>query len=132
MNDKSKLLDSIPGVGEKTIGVILAFLNVEDFDSAKQVAAFVGLNPKPRQSVSSVRGVGRISKTGNANLRKAFYMPALTALRFNPIIKDFAKRLLGTGKSKMVVVIASMRKLLHIIYGVLKNQIPFNEKINNI
>jgi transposase len=59
-------------------------------------------------------------------------MPALTALRFNPIIKDFAKRLLGTGKSKMVVVIASMRKLLHIIYGVLKNQIPFNEKINNI
>jgi hypothetical protein len=51
---------------------------------------------------------------------------------FIPIIKDFAKRLLGTGKSKMVVVIASMRKLLHIIYGVLKNQIPFNEKINNI
>lgn len=132
LNDKSKLLDSIPGVGEKTIGVILAFLTVEDFDSAKQVAAFVGLNPKPRQSGSSVRGVGRISKTGNADLRKAFYMPALTALRFNPIIKDFAERLLGTGKSKMVVVIASMRKLLHIIYGVLKNQIPFNEKINNI
>jgi transposase len=59
-------------------------------------------------------------------------MPALTALRFNPIIKDFAERLLGTGKSKMVVVIASMRKLLHIIYGVLKKQIPFNENINNI
>jgi transposase len=132
LNDKSKLLDSIPGIGEKTIGVILAFLTVENFDSAKQVAAFVGLNPKPRQSGSSVQGVGRISKTGNADLRKAFFMPAIVSLRFNTIIKDFAERLHNTGKSKMVVVIASMRKLLHIIYGVLKNQTPFNENIKTI
>ena len=72
LEDKSKLLGSIPGIGEKTIGVILAFLAVENFDSAKQITAFVGLNPKPRQSGSSVRGVGRISKTGDADLRKAF------------------------------------------------------------
>jgi transposase len=64
LNDKSKLLDSIPGIGKRRIAVILAFLTVENFDSAKQVAAFVGLNPKPRQSGSSIRGVGRISKTG--------------------------------------------------------------------
>lgn len=44
--------------------MILAFLNVKKFNSAKQVAAFVCLNPKPKQSGSSVRGVGRISKTG--------------------------------------------------------------------
>jgi len=129
LNDKSKLLDSIPGIGEKTIGVILAFLNVENFNSAKQVAAFVGLNPKPRQSGSSMRGIGRISKTGDANLRKAFYMPAVSSLRFNPIIKDFAKRLSDTGKSKMVIVIAAMLKLLHIIYGVLTNKAPFNKNI---
>jgi transposase len=129
LNDKSKLLDSIPGIGEKTIGVILAFLHVENFNSAKQVAAFVGLNPKPRQSGSSVRGVGRISKTGDANLRKAFYMPAVVSIRFNPIIKDFAERLSSAGKPKMVVVIAAMRKLLHIIYGVLKHNIPFDKNI---
>jgi transposase len=132
LNDKSKLLDSIPGIGEKTIGVILAFLSIENFDSAKQVAAFVGLNPKPRQSGSSVLGVGRISKTGAADLRKAFYMPAVVSIRFNPIIKDFAKRLSNAGKAKMVVVIAAMRKLLHIIYGVLKNKMPFNENIKTI
>ena len=132
LNDKSKLLDSIPGIGEKTIGVILAFLSIENFDSAKQVAAFVGLNPKPRQSGSSVLGVGRISKTGDADLRKAFYMPAVVSIRFNPIIKDFAKRLSNAGKAKMVVVIAAMRKLLHIIYGVLKNKMPFNENIKTI
>jgi transposase len=132
LNDKSTLLDSIPGIGEKTIGVILAFLVIENFDSAKQVAAFVGLNPKPRQSGSSVRGVGRISKTGNADLRKAFYMPAVVSIRFNPIIKDFAERLSKTGKAKMVVVIATMRKLIHIIYGVLKNNTPFNANIKTI
>lgn len=129
LNDKSKLLDSIPGIGEKTIGVVLAFLSVENFKSAKQVAAFIGLNPKPRQSGSSVRGAGRISKTGAADLRKAFYMPAVVSVRFNPIIKDFAKRLGSAGKAKMVIVIAAMRKLLHIIYGVLKNETPFNENI---
>lgn len=130
LNDKSQLLASIPGIGEKTIAVILAFLaNMEDFDSAKQVAAFVGLNPKPRQSGSSVRGTSRISKTGDADLRKAFYMPAVVAIKHNPIIKDFSPRLSGAGKSKMVIVIASMRKLLHIIYGVLKNKTLFNANI---
>jgi transposase len=117
LNDKNKLLASIPGVGEKTISVILAFLNVSNFNSAKQVAAFVGLNPKPKQSGSSIRGVGRISKTGNADLRKAFYMPAIVAIKHNPVIKDFGQRLSILGKSKMVIVIAAMRKLLHIIYS---------------
>ena len=131
LNDKNRLLASIPGIGAKTIAVVLAFLaNIEDFDSAKQVVAFVGLNPKQRQSGSSVHGMTRISKTGDANLRKAFYMPAIVSLRFNPIIKDFSEHLSNAGKSKMVIVIASMRKLLHIIYGVLKNKTLFNVNIN--
>lgn len=132
LNDKSKLLNSIPGIGEKTIAIILAFLTVENFDSAKQVVAFVGLNPKPKQSGSSVLGAGRISKTGDADLRKAFYMPAIVSLRFNPIIKGFAERLSSVGKAQMIVVIAAMRKLLHIIYGVLKNKTPFNKNVKTI
>lgn len=53
---------------------MLAFLsNVESFTSAKQVVFFLGLNPKPRQSGSSVNGVCRISKTGDADLLKVFY-----------------------------------------------------------
>lgn len=132
LNDKSKLLNSIPGIGEKTIAIILAFLTVENFDSAKQVVAFVGLNPKPKQSGSSVLGAGRISKTGDADLRKAFYMPAIVSLRFNPIIKGFAERLSSVGKAKMIVVIAAMRKLLYIIYGVLKNKTPFNKNVKTI
>lgn len=130
LNDKNKLLKSIPGVGDKTIAVVLAFLsNIENFDSVKQVVAFVGLNPKARQSGSSVCGVSRISKTGDSDLRKAFYMPAVVSIRFNPIIKDFNERLSSAGKPKMVIIIAAMRKLLHIIYGVLKNKTLFNENL---
>lgn len=129
LSEKSTLLASIPGVGEKTISQVLTFLsNIDNFNSSKQVIAFLGLNPKQRQSGTSVRGTSRISKTGNAELRKAFYMPAIVSLKYNPVIKGFVKRLSITGKPKMVIVIAAMRKLIHIIYGVLKNKTLFNEK----
>lgn len=129
LEDKRKLLDSIPGIGEKTISIILSSLTIENFDSAKQVVAFIGLSPKPRQSGSSLRGTSRISKTGNSELRKAFYMPALTSIRFNPVIKEFAKRLEKVGKSKMIIVVAAMRKLIHLIYEVLKTKTIFNGSV---
>ena len=56
-------------------------------------------------------------------------MPSVSAIRFNPIIKDFSKRLSNKGKSKMIIVIAAMRKLLHIIYGVIKNKTLFNANL---
>jgi len=130
LKEKQKLLESIPGVGEVTIATILTFLEQpQKFRCAKQVAAFVGLNPKQCQSGSSVRGRTRLSKTGNALLRKSLYMPALSAQRFNPVLADFAQQLEKKGKSKMVILGAVMRKLLHIIYGVLKSGKPFNPSI---
>lgn len=132
LQNNSNLLTSIPGIGERTVSIILSACDVKDFDSVKQVVAFFGLNPKQRQSGSSLNGASRISKIGRSELRKALYMPALSAIRCNPIIKEFAERLESAGKSKMVIIIASMRKLLHIIYGVLKHQNPFNENIKTI
>jgi len=68
-----------------------------------------------------------MSKMGRSSLRKAFFMPALVALRYNPLIIELKKRLTAAGKSKMAIVGAAMRKLVHIIYGVLKNKLPFDE-----
>jgi len=130
LSDKYKLLSSIPGVGDKTIFVVLSSLNsIDEFSSAKQVAAFIGLNPKHRQSGTSLNMTSKISKTGDAKLRKAFYMPALVSISCNPIINKFSQRLAEAGKPKMVILIASMRKLVHLIYGILKNKTPFNENI---
>ena len=68
----------------------------------------------------------RLSKTGNAHLRRILYMPAITAKRWNPIVKAFCERLKHNGLCPMQAVAAAMRKLLHLVYGVLKTQRPFD------
>ncbi|MEM7588608.1 MAG: IS110 family transposase [Myxococcota bacterium] len=130
LKEKQKLLESIPGVGDVTIATILTFLEQpQKFRCAKQVAAFVGLNPKQCLSGSSVRGRTRLSKTGNSLLRRSLYMPALSAKRCNPVLAAFARHLQKEGKSNMVILGAIMRKLMHIIYGVLKSGQPFNPSL---
>ena len=127
LREKCQLLKTIPGVGEVTISQVLAFIgNIEDFKNAKQVAAFIGLNPKKRQSGTSVQGKTRLSKIGNSNLRKSFYMPAISAKRYNPIIREFCEHLKASGKPTMLIIGAAMRKLVHIIFGVLKSRKPFD------
>ena len=71
----------------------------------------------------------RLSKIGNSRVRKALYFPAITALRYNPLIKSFAARLQENGKRPLQIVCAAMRKLLHIAFGVLKRQRPFNQNL---
>ena len=67
-----------------------------------------------------------MSKKGNQRLRKALYFPAIVTMRHNPILIAFAQRLLARGKAKMVVIGAVMRKLAHLIYGVLAHKKPFD------
>jgi len=122
-----ELLLSIPGVGEKTVATLLSyFADIEKFGSAKQLASFIGVAPREVQSGTSIHQYGRMSKIGPAELREALFFPAMVAIRHNPVIKDFSQRLRASGKCKMVVIGAAMRKLVHIIYGVLKNRTPFS------
>ena len=127
LKQQKDLLTSIPGIADVTATKLLAEIpSLERFQGASQLAAYAGLTPRQHQSGSSVFRRGRMAKTGNAHLRRALYMPALVALRWNPIIRVFADRLRERGKHKMVIVGAVMRKLLHIVYGVLKSQRPFD------
>ena len=122
-----ELLDSIPGIGEATAAALLAEVpDLKQYKSAREVAAFAGLVPRERRSGSSVRGRVRLSKIGNARLRKALYFPAVTALRCSPFFQAWAEGLRQRGKSKMAVIGAAMRKLVHLAYGVLKTGRPFD------
>jgi transposase len=124
-----ELLLSIPGVGEQTaLGILAELPDIESFVNAKQLAAYAGLNPAIRESGSSVKGRGGISRVGSKPLRHLLYMPALAALRFNPIIKAFGERLKEKNKNGKVIVVAAMRKLLHMIYGILKSGQPFTKE----
>lgn len=120
------LLKSIPGIGEVTAAWILAELpDVELIASAKSAAAYAGLAPCEYRSGTSVRRETRLSKRGNVHLRRALYMPAMTAIRFNPAVKAIYDRLIERGRPRMVALGAAMRKLLMIAYGVLKSRKEF-------
>jgi len=124
---QSELLDSIPGIAETTAAALLSEItDITQYRSARQVAAYAGLVPRERQSGSSVRGRTRLSKIGNARLRRALYFPAITALRCSPFFQAWAEGLQKRGKSKMSVICAVMRKLVHLAYGVLKSGQPFD------
>ena len=122
-----QLLESIPGVGRQTATTLLAELPaVERLPSAQSAAAYCGLAPAEFKSGSSVRRRTRLSKRGNARLRKALFLPTQTGVRFNPLLRQFFDRLVKGGKPKMQAIGACMRKLVMIAYGVLKNRAPFD------
>jgi len=124
---KRDLLKSIPGIGEATIAAILAELPVfERCDRVQKVVAFIGLAPRQFISGSSLKGKPRLSKVGNARLRKVLFMPALVSIQCNPVIQAFYHRLKGKEKNGKVIVCAIMRKLVHLIFGILKSGKPFD------
>lgn len=121
------LIASIPGIGDLTANKLLAeFRDITAFDGVRQLVAFAGLNPKHYQSGTSIQRPTRISKMGAPSIRAALYMPAVTAKSCNPIMQRLAERLEARGKCKMEIVVAIMRKLLHLIYGILKSGQPFD------
>lgn len=126
LRQQRDLLITIPGIGATTAARLLAECRaITDFANARAYAAFAGLVPRERQS-GTLRGRARLSKLGSARLRLALYYPALTAMRHNPVLAPVAARLAAAGKHKMVIVAALMRRLLHLAYGVLKHQRPFD------
>jgi transposase len=128
---KRDLLLSISGVGETLAGVVLAELPGPDvLRSSAEVVAYAGLNPRQHQSGTSIDRVTRISKIGNAVLRAALYLPAMSAMRYNPAVVALVARLKSRGRLKpKQIVVAAMRKLLVLCFGVLKTGKPFDPAI---
>jgi len=126
LRDDMRLLESIPGIGKKTAAVVLGEIGeITNFTCAKQVAAYAGLSPR-RVVSGTLKGQTRLCKAGNSRLRKALYFPAIVAASSNPVIKEFYHRLCSNGKSKMSAIGACMRKLIQIVYGILKAGTTFD------
>ena len=121
LRSQRDLLITIPGIGEATAAVLIAELFDKRYASARQAAAFAGLVPRHIES-GSLRGRSRLSKVGPGRLRKALYVPAVTALRWNPTIRAVRARLHAAGQPTMVIIGAAMRKLIPLAYGVLKTR----------
>ncbi len=119
------LLESIPGVGPVISQQMVAVIRSRSFNRARECAAFLGLVPIENESGSTVYFKPRLSKRGDARIRAKLYMAAVVAIRHNPDIRCQYNRLLKRGKSKMSAIGAAMRKLVHICFGVLKHQAPY-------
>lgn len=124
------LLTSIPGIGKITAFSLIATLpDLSLFKSAKQLAAFAGLNPAVRESGSSVKGRGSISKMGSKTHRTALYVPALVAKKNSKNLRAFDEKLKAKGKKPKVAVIAIMHRMLRLVYGCLTKGVPFTEEM---
>lgn len=130
LKQDADLMKSIPGIGSTSTASIMAYAgDLRRFKDAKALAAYVGVTPRTRESGSSIRGRTAISRMGHTKLRRAMYMPGLVARHHNEALKLFADQLQERGLAKKPVIIAVMRKLTHIIYGVIKSGKPFDAKL---
>lgn len=128
LKQQQELLTSVPGIGKMTAFHLLAFLSQMKGRKAKQVAAFVGVAPYPHQS--GPREKKRRIFGGRQEIRNVLYMATLTAIRFNPVIRTFFLRLQAAGKPFKVALVAAMRKLLGIVYAILKHNRPWDPSLH--
>ena len=128
LRQQNELLTSIPGVGNGVSSNFIAWLPAERL-TTRQAVAFVGLSPSHRQSGTSVHGKSHLSKLGHARLRKALYLPAMSAIQYNPAAKALYARLRAAGKGGKVALVAVMRKMVHWMVAVLKTKMPFDPKM---
>lgn len=127
----ARLLRSIPGIGEAVVLEVLVRLpQIQRCRNVRAWVAQAGVDPRPYESGTSIQARAHLSKRGDATLRHALYMPSLCAMQHNPVIRAFVQRLRQRGKNGKAIACAAMRKLMHLIYGVLNSNKPFDPKLH--
>lgn len=122
-----RLLMTVPGIGKVTAHALVALYRLLDPDmTSSEITAWAGLDPRPKESGSSVRGRRGISKRGSARARRALYMPAVTVLRGNSPMRHHYDRVVARAGKNMIGIVAIMRKLLIISWAIHRTKVPWN------
>lgn len=130
INDDIDILKSIPGIGSVTSkNFMVEVSSVDKFNSVKQLCAYIGIDPSVRQSGTSVNYRGKISKRGNANLRRTIWQMAIGVIRSCEKFNTYFSKKREEGKKFKQAVIAVANKLLKTIFVMLKNKSKFDEKL---
>ncbi len=124
-HEVGKLLTTINGIGGNTAARLIASIDFGLFETAAQLASFIGVAPSVNHSGKHRPRRGFTSSMGNADLRTKLYMPTLCAVRVNPWLRVFYERLVAQGKPKKLALIAAMRKLLTAIFSVASSKTAF-------
>jgi transposase len=124
LKEKIEIIESFPGIGERTAAALAAYLPEMGSLNRKEIAALTGTAPINRDS-GRFRGK-RMTGGGRRDIRKLLYMPTLAAIRHNPVIRARYHHLLTKGKEKMVAVVACMRKVLVILNSMVTKKQPWD------
>jgi transposase len=126
------LMSTIPGIGiDSAVAIMLEIEDVRRFETVKKMASFFGVHPTFKQSGDGMWG-NHMSKKGRGEIRAILYMATLSAIRYNPILKQVYARFRAKGMKHYQAAGIVMHKLLRIIYGILKNQTPFNAETDEL
>ncbi len=118
------LLTSVPGVGDVTARTLIALLPELGRLDRRRISALVGVAPFNRDS-GKMRGHRAIAG-GRAAVRRVLYMATLSAIRWNPVLRDHYRQLVARGKAKKVALVACMRRLIGILNAILRDQKAWN------
>jgi transposase len=130
MREKSKILQSTPGVGPTVSASLLTQVPELGTLNRHQIAALVGVAPLNRDS-GHWRGK-RSVWGGRSRVRSALYMATLVATQHNPVIRVFYQRLLDENKPTKVALTACMRKLLVILNAMIKNKTSWTTSVAQV
>ena len=123
--ERARIISSVPGLGPATVATLISELPELGQLNRKQIARLIGVAPTNRDS-GTLRGK-RTTGGGRVDVRNALYMPTIVAKKHNAKIKAFYERLVANGKSKMVALIAAMRKLITILNVMIRDQKSWNQ-----
>lgn len=127
VEQRFRLLTGMPGIAETSALAILGELALlSPHLTARQWVAHSGLDPVHQESGTSVHKRSRISRAGNRYLRRALYMPALSAARWDPYLKAFYELLQTRHKTRLQAIVAVARKMLHAIYGIFRSNTSYD------
>lgn len=128
--DKLQILVSMPGIAKKAAVTLLCLIgDVDRFDSPHQIVGYFGLYPIIKESGDGKKKP-HMSKKGNVLLRKRLYMSAMVACHFDPYLKSLYTRLVDRGMPKKSAICAIMKKMLRMIYGMLRNNQNYDPKVD--
>jgi transposase len=131
LQEQARLLLSVPGLGAKNVLWVLVLLHRWKVlggcgGESKGLVAYVGLDPKPHESGSSVHKRALISRMGNRVLRRRLFLSALGGIRGQNVLRAFYMRLVGRGKPKKAALIAAARKILVWAWAVFRDHTRFD------
>ena len=122
----NQTLSTINGIGSTLAAIFISEIgDVNRFDSPDKLAAFAGVDPSTNQSGEFTGTKAKMSKRGSPYLRRAFFLAAVAGVIHNPALKALYDKKKSQGKHHLVAISAVMRKLVNIIYSVLKSNKPY-------